>query len=110
MASHCRRANQNEFMVISSQNHLMRPERFCFSMRTLPKSYDTSAFRGVSHMKLLIVPAICGLFLLVSVPARADATKNCHTGSYRLSDGQTLDIAPSDGDTLRWRAFTGETG
>jgi hypothetical protein len=61
-------------------------------------------------MKLLIVPVICGLYLLVSDPAQADATKNCHTGSYRLSDGQTLDIAPSDGDTLRWRAFTGETG
>ena len=60
-------------------------------------------------MKLLIVPAICGLFLLVSVPAQADATKNCHTGSYRLSDGQAFDIAPSDGDALRWRAFTGET-
>ena len=60
-------------------------------------------------MKSLIVPALCGLSLL-SVPARADATKNCHIGSYRLSDGQALDIAPSDGDALRWRAFTGETG
>jgi hypothetical protein len=61
-------------------------------------------------MKSLIVPALCGLSLLLSVRALADATKNCHIGSYRLSDGQALDIAPSDGDTLRWRAFTGETG
>jgi dienelactone hydrolase len=61
-------------------------------------------------MKLLLVPAICGLSLLLSVPAQADATKNCRIGSYRLSDGQALDVAPSDGDTLRWRAFTGETG
>ncbi len=61
-------------------------------------------------MKSLIVPTLCGLCLLLSVPAQAVATENCHTGSYRLSDGQTVDIAPSDGDTLRWRAFTGETG
>jgi dienelactone hydrolase len=61
-------------------------------------------------MKLLLLPALCGLSLFVSVPAHADATKNCHIGSYRLSDGQTLDIAPSDGDALRWRTFTGETG
>jgi uncharacterized protein len=61
-------------------------------------------------VKLLIVSGMCGLLLLVSVPAQADATKNCHIGSYRVSDGQTLDIAPSDGDTLRWRTFTGQTG
>ncbi|HEX3756416.1 MAG TPA: CocE/NonD family hydrolase [Rhizomicrobium sp.] len=35
---------------------------------------------------------------------------DCHIGSYRLADGRTVDIAPSDGDTLRWRLFTGETG
>ena len=56
-------------------------------------------------MRSLIVPALCGLSLLFSVPARADATKNCPIGSYRLSDGQTLDIAPADGDRLRWRTF-----
>ncbi len=27
-----------------------------------------------------------------------------------MTDGSAIDIAPSDGDTLRWRAFTGETG
>src|SRR5258708_37379519 len=61
-------------------------------------------------MKWVMMPALCGLSLLLSVPAQADATKNCNIGSYRLSDGQTFDIAPSDGATLRWRAFTGETG
>ena len=40
----------------------------------------------------------------------AQNTTNCHLGSYRLGDGQTLDIAPSTGDTLRWRLFSGETG
>ena len=54
-----------------------------------------------THMKSLIVPALCGLSLLLSVPAQADATKNCHIGSYRLSGGRAFDIAPSDGDALR---------
>ena len=56
-------------------------------------------------MKSLIVPALRGLSLLLSSPARADTTKDCPIGSYRLSDGQTLDIAPADGDRLRWRTF-----
>jgi pimeloyl-ACP methyl ester carboxylesterase len=48
--------------------------------------------------------------LLFTVPAFADATKDCHIGSYRLSNGQAVDIAPSGGDTLRWRLWSGETG
>ena len=43
-------------------------------------------------------------------PAVDDTTKDCHIGSYRLDDGRAVDIAPSDGDTLRWRTFSGETG
>ncbi|HEX3945073.1 MAG TPA: alpha/beta hydrolase [Rhizomicrobium sp.] len=31
-------------------------------------------------------------------------------GSYRLRDGRAVDIAPSEGNTLRWRMFSGETG
>ena len=42
--------------------------------------------------------------------ALAQNTKDCHIGSYRLADGQALDIAPSTGDTLRWRLFSGDTG
>ena len=61
-------------------------------------------------MKLLVAPALCGLSLLLAAPALADATKDCHIGSWRLSGGSTVDIAPSDGDTLRWRMFSGETG
>src|SRR5258708_35468585 len=54
--------------------------------------------------------ALFGLSVSSAVPAAADTTNNCHIGSYRLSDGKAIDIAPSDGDTLRWRMFTGETG
>ena len=53
--------------------------------------------------------AIC---LLLTQAARADAASvhDCHIGSYRLTDGATVDIAASEGATLRWRLFTGETG
>ncbi|HEX4079064.1 MAG TPA: CocE/NonD family hydrolase [Rhizomicrobium sp.] len=61
-------------------------------------------------MKWLVVPALFGFLLLSSAAAFADATKDCQIGSYRLSDGSAVDIAPSDGDTLRWRLFTGGTG
>jgi uncharacterized protein len=35
---------------------------------------------------------------------------DCHVGAYRLTDGSTLDIAPSDPDGLRWRRIDGSTG
>jgi dienelactone hydrolase len=60
-------------------------------------------------MKSLIASALCGLSLLFATPAFAD-TKDCHIGSYRLVDGTAVDIAPSDGGTLRWRMFSDETG
>ena len=40
----------------------------------------------------------------------AEAAKSCPVGVYRFRDGRTVDVAPSDGDTLRWMMFTGERG
>jgi uncharacterized protein len=55
--------------------------------------------------------AIAAIVLALSAAAaHADSTKDCHIGSYRLNDGRAVDIAPSDGGTLRWRMFDGETG
>jgi hypothetical protein len=51
------------------------------------------------------------LLLLAAVaPLAARAAESCQVGLYRLADGQIVDIAPSDGDTLRWRKLDGETG
>jgi alpha-beta hydrolase superfamily lysophospholipase len=53
--------------------------------------------------------ALC--ILLVATPAaRAAETPDCHIGTYRMSDGGIVDVAPSDGNTLRWRRFDGTTG
>jgi len=38
------------------------------------------------------------------------AEPDCRIGAYRFSDGEILDIAPSERDTLRWRKFDGTTG
>ena len=61
-------------------------------------------------MGAILNGAICAVGLLSSASAFADSTTNCHVGSYRLASGSVVDIAPSEGDTLRWRLFTGETG
>ena len=73
--------------------------------------------RRLSVKLNLIAAALCAIIsspiYLASPPiagAATDTTKSCHIGSYRLSDGKTVDIAPSDPGTLRWRMFTGETG
>ena len=42
--------------------------------------------------------------------ARASEQLDCHIGVYRMSNGDVVDIAPTDGDALRWRRFDGSTG
>lgn len=58
---------------------------------------------------LLTMLALTVASLLLSTPAWADATTSC-IGTFRLSDGRAVDIAPSVGQTLRWRTFAGDTG
>ena len=53
--------------------------------------------------------ALVALLAATSI-VRAGDTPDCHIGSYRLADGNVVDIAPSDDDTLRWRQFDGATG
>jgi pimeloyl-ACP methyl ester carboxylesterase len=62
------------------------------------------------RMKIPTAIAFLGLLLSFSALAGADIKKDCHIGAYRLSDGRTVDVAPSDGNTLRWMTFTGERG
>lgn len=62
------------------------------------------------HIRSRIVFALSVIALFLAFPALADSTTNCHVGTYRLANGTLLDIAPADGDTLRWRLLTGETG
>ena len=47
---------------------------------------------------------------IVAPAARASEVMDCHIGTYRLSGGGMVDIAPSDSNTLRWRRFDGTTG
>ena len=53
----------------------------------------------------------CGLSLLMlAAPSLAAETVDCHIGSYRLTDGRAVDIAPLDDGALRWRLLDGTTG
>jgi uncharacterized protein len=61
-------------------------------------------------MRIPAASAFFGLLLSFSVLAGADVKRDCHVGSYRLGDGSTVDVAPSDSNTLRWQTFTGERG
>jgi uncharacterized protein len=62
------------------------------------------------RIRIPAATVLSGFFLLLSALAGADNKKDCHIGSYRLSDGDAIDIASADENTLRWRLFTGETG
>lgn len=61
-------------------------------------------------MRVPVISVLLATLLLISAPASAAEPMDCHAGSYRLNDGRRVDIARSDGDTLRWLMFTGERG
>jgi pimeloyl-ACP methyl ester carboxylesterase len=52
---------------------------------------------------------LAALLAAPSIACAGDAP-DCHIGSYRLNDGELVDIAPTDDDALRWRQFHGATG
>lgn len=66
------------------------------------------ANRRLSRLAL----ALLALGATISTPAVvfAAAPDSCLIGDYRLADGSDVDIAPSEGDTLRWRKFDGTSG
>lgn len=41
---------------------------------------------------------------------RLSTEQICHIGAYRLTDGRVLDVAPADGENLRWRLDDGQVG
>jgi len=64
--------------------------------------------KAIKHLSLCCA-LLSALLMLPSVTLAAAAV-DCHVGSYKLADGSNVDIAPSEGDTLRWRRFDGQTG
>jgi pimeloyl-ACP methyl ester carboxylesterase len=59
---------------------------------------------NVSWLLLLCATA------LLATPAQADRVGDCRVGVYRLANRDVVDVAPSNGDTLRWRNFDGASG
>jgi pimeloyl-ACP methyl ester carboxylesterase len=68
------------------------------------------------HKSTCIMPHVSRLagatFVAVWFPllALAEQAGDCHVGAYRLNSADVVDIAPFEGDTLRWRKFDGTTG
>lgn len=57
--------------------------------------------------------AVCGWSLLAAAAAHAapaSPAPSCHIGLYAMSDGSTLDVAPSAPGQLRWRRPDGTSG
>src|SRR5258706_15948879 len=63
---------------------------------------------GIATILAICVAVLCNSFVIPV--ARASEAMDCHIGTYRLSGGGIVDIAPSEGNTLRWRRFYGITG
>lgn len=60
----------------------------------------------------LVVWSLSALCIAAAVADHSEpsAANDCLLGTYRFPDGEIVDIAPSEGDTFRWRKFDGTTG
>jgi uncharacterized protein len=57
------------------------------------------------------VIAVAAACISWAAHAGEPSSADCHAGTtYRLDSGEVLDIAQSEGDTLRWRKIDGTTG
>jgi hypothetical protein len=60
----------------------------------------------------LVIAATCAALLpaLAKAAGAPAPARDCHVGVYRLASGRIVDVAPTDGEPLRWRAWDGATG
>ncbi len=63
----------------------------------------------IMRFVLFLFLAVC-LGPVSQASSEANLIDNCYVGAYRFADGSVIDIARSEGDTLRWRKFDGTTG
>jgi uncharacterized protein len=80
----------------------------------LPEVAGTVPLHAVRELSLIQSVSVLMLFMLSLAGASAqnrpaNSAAGCHVGTYRLSDGHDVDIAPSDED-LRWRMKDGTSG
>ena len=70
--------------------------------------------RGLAGMKAWVLAAGAAMAVLLagcgSPKTALTPPQMCFVGAYRLADGRTLDIAPSEGADMRWRLLDGRTG
>jgi uncharacterized protein len=63
---------------------------------------------------LSLLWSVCALSATIGAAlageSKPSTANDCQIGVYRFSDGEIVDIAPSEGNTFRWRKFDGTTG
>jgi hypothetical protein len=69
-------------------------------------------FRIHSSSLGLIIGILSVAYVGASTLGKSESatTGDCKVGAYRFPDGEIVDIAPSEGNTFRWRKFDGSTG
>jgi len=72
-------------------------------------SQQRTASMKIMRFVLFLFLAVC-LGPVSQASSEANLIDNCYVGAYRFADGSVIDIARSEGDTLRWRKFDGTTG
>src|SRR5215510_7391975 len=69
--------------------------------------------RRIDLLSLALIVSVFSATCIGAVIAdesRTGTPAYCQIGTYRFSDGEIVDIAPSEGDMFRWRKLDGTTG
>src|SRR5262245_58259009 len=68
--------------------------------------------RICSLFNRLLVCALSAAYIGTAIGEESETgtADSCQIGTYRFPDGEIVDIAPSDGETFRWRKFDGTSG
>lgn len=76
-----------------------------------PTDRARPALRRARQFLAVALPVVLGAVTLATPRWVLGAPPQpCVVGDYLLADGADVDIAPSEGETLRWRKFDGTTG
>jgi pimeloyl-ACP methyl ester carboxylesterase len=70
----------------------------------------TCGIHLLSRPLITCVVSVACISAAIAGRSEVPAAGNCQIGTYRFSNGEIIDVAPSEGNTFRWRKFDGATG
>jgi hypothetical protein len=76
-------------------------------MDCITTEMSCSRIRSLSCPLIVFAVSAACIGATIASESKTGTAEDCQTGTYRFLDGQIIDVAQSEGRTLRWRKFDG---